>query len=230
MFNRFKDFLYARSLAEAIGQGGRDYEVVVNDKLKKYGKADPDAKTAGSSADAPDAKFRHNGQEHNLEVKADHKAMFGQLELRHDGTKWDISPNSKKKYPNTADSILATGFLKKINQKWSKPTGDYDSDLQQGNVYHVHHDAEPIKAHYGKDRNTDYIQIGGGHGFYHTGSDAANLGSPELEGKTQLRARMKYRGTDKKTGKKKYGALIVMSLKDAQKSHHDLNAQPVETN
>lgn len=57
----FKDMLYALQLEkrsainEAVGQGGRDYEVKVNDKLKKHGRADPDSKTAGSSADAPDA-------------------------------------------------------------------------------------------------------------------------------------------------------------------------------
>lgn len=226
--NRFKDYIYTMALVEATGQGGRDYEVVVNDKLKKYGKADPDATTAGSSADAPDARFKHNGEYHNVEIKADHKAMFGQIELKHDGEKWDISPNSKKKYPKTAEAILATGFLKKVNKQWAKPSGDYDTDLQLGNVYHDHPDAEPIKAHYGQDRKTNYIQIGKGHGFYHTGNDAANLGSPELEGKTQLRARMKYRGTDAKSGKKKYGALIVMSLKDAAKSHHDLDAEPAE--
>ncbi len=227
-----KDYLYAlqlqnKSLNEAVGQGGRDYEVKVNDKLKKHGKADPDSKTAGSSADAPDATFTHNGKKHALEIKADHKAMFGQIELKHDKEKgWDISERSKKKYPKTAESIYATGFIKKVNSTWKNPTGDYDEDLKMGNVYHNHHDAEPIKAHYGLDRKTNYIQIGGGHGFYHTGNDAAGLGSPELEGKTQLRARMKYRGTNKKTGKKSYGALVVMSLKDAEKSHHDLDAEP----
>jgi hypothetical protein len=211
---------------EAYASGGFDYEKDVNDKLKKYGKADPDSTTAGSSGDAPDAKFKHNGQEHNLEVKKDHKAMFGQIELKHDGKKWGISDRSRAKYPETAKSIEATGFLQKVNKQWDKPSGDYESDLQKGNVYHVHSDAEPIKAHYGKDRNTPYIQIGGGHGFYHTGEDRAKLGSPELEGKTQLRARMKARGRDA-DGKRTYGALIVMSLKDAQKSHHDLDA-PVQ--
>lgn len=225
MFERFKDYLYAKRLEEATGQGGRDYEVKVNDRLKKYGMTDKNATTAGSSADAPDATFTHKGVKHNLEIKADHKAMFGQLELKHDGEKWDLSPRSKAKYPATAEAILATGFLKKINQKWKDPSGDYDTDLQMGNVYHDHHDAEPIKAHYGTDRKTNYIQIGGGHGFYHTGEDAAGLGSPELEGKTQLRARMKYRGTDK-TGKKKYGALVVFGLKDADKSHHNLDVDP----
>jgi len=210
-------------LNEKAAVGGFNYEKEINDKLKKMGKADKDSTTAGSSADAPDAKFTHNGEEHHLEVKQNSKAMFGQIELHHDGKKWDISERSKKKYPATHAAIAATGFLKKINKQWDKPTGDYDTDLQLGNVYHTHHDAEPIKAHYGTDRKTNYIQIGGGHGFYHTGNDAAGLGSPELEGKATLRARMKYRGTDRKTGKKKYGALIVMGLKDAEKSHHNLD-------
>jgi len=210
-------------LNEKAAVGGFNYEKEINDKLKKMGKADKDSTTAGSSADAPDAKFTHDGEEHHLEVKQNSKAMFGQIELHHDGKKWDISERSKKKYPATHAAIAATGFLKKINKQWDKPTGDYDTDLQLGNVYHTHHDAEPIKAHYGTDRKTNYIQIGGGHGFYHTGNDAAGLGSPELEGKATLRARMKYRGTDRKTGKKKYGALIVMGLKDAEKSHHNLD-------
>jgi hypothetical protein len=210
-------------LSEKAAVGGFNYEKEINDKLKKMGKAHKDSTTAGSSADAPDAKFTHDGEEHHLEVKQNSKAMFGQIELHHDGKKWDISERSKKKYPATHAAIAATGFLQKINKQWDKPTGDYDTDLQKGNVYHTHHDAEPIKAHYGTDRKTNYIQIGGGHGFYHTGNDAAGLGSPELEGKATLRARMKYRGTDRKTGKKKYGALIVMGLKDADKSHHNLD-------
>jgi hypothetical protein len=210
-------------LNEKLAAGGFNYEKEVNDKLKKMGKAHKDSGTAGSSADAPDAKFNHNGKEHNLEVKQNSKAMFGQIELHHDGKKWDISERSKKKYPHTTRAIQDTGFLHKVNKQWDKPTGDYESDLQKGNVYHTHHDAEPIKAHYGKDRKTDYIQIGGGHGFYHTGKDSAKLGSPELHGKATLRARMKARGTDRKTGKRKYGALIVMGLKDADKSHHNLD-------
>jgi hypothetical protein len=210
-------------LSEKAAVGGFNYEKEVNDRLKKMGKAHKDSTTAGSSADAPDAKFTHDGEEHHLEVKQNSKAMFGQIELHHDGKKWDISERSKKKYPATHAAIAATGFLSKINKQWDKPTGDYDTDLQKGNVYHTHHDAEPIKSHYGTDRKTNYIQIGGGHGFYHTGNDAAGLGSPELEGKATLRARMKYRGTDRKTGKKKYGALIVMGLKDAEKSHHNLD-------
>lgn len=221
-----RDAEYAVWLTEAVGAGGRDYEVKIADKLKKHGKADPEAKTAGSSADAPDAKFKHEGKEHNLEIKADKHAMFGQIELHHDGKKWDVSERSKKKYPETHKHLVKSGFLDKINKHWGAPSGDYETDRKMGNVYHTHPSAEPINAHYGKDRKTDYIHIGGGHGFFHTGHDAAHLGSPKLEGSTQFRARMKPRSTDKSTGKKKYGALVVMSLKDSKKSHHDLEANP----
>lgn len=213
-------------LREKAAKGGFDYEHEINAKLQKHGKAQKGQTVAGASADAPDAKFTHNGEEHNLELKKDKGAMFGQMELHHNGTEWDASERSKKKYPETYKSIKKSGFFEKLNKTWKKPTGDYDKDLGMGNVYHEHPNADPIKAHYGKDRKTNYIQIGGGHGFYHTGNDAAKLGTPELHGKTQIRARMKYRGTDEKTGKKKYGALAVMSLKgDVQKSHHDLDAE-----
>ena len=224
-----RTFLQHIEFMEATGQGGRDYETVINDKLKKYGKAHKDSKTAGSSADAPDAKFLHNGQEHNLEIKKDKGAMFGQIELHHNGKSWDFSEKSKKKYPETHKEIQKSGFLRKVNKQWGKPSGDYDKDLKMGNVYHEHPNADPINAHYGKDRRTNYIQIGGGHGLYHTGHDAAKLNSPELRGRTQIRARMKARGYDA-NGKRTYGALAVMSLKGADKSHHDLDAEPPKPN
>jgi hypothetical protein len=218
---------FIQYINEVVGQGGRDYETVVNNKLKKYKKTHKDATTAGSSADAPDAKFTHNNKEHNLEIKKDKNAMFGQMELHHNGKEWDASDRSKRKYPETYKHIKKSGFFKSLNSKWKKPSGDYEKDLKMGNVYHEHPNADPVKAHYGKDRKTDYVQIGGGHGFYHTGHDAAKLGSPELHGKTQIRARMKPRGYDKQ-GKRTYGALAVMSLKDVKKSHHDLDAKPSE--
>ena len=215
---------------EVVGQGGRDYEGVINDKLKKYGNARPDATTAGSSADAPDATFLHKNKEHHLEIKKDKGAMFGQIELHHNGKSWDISERSKNKYPETHKQIQKSGFLEKLNKQWKKPSGNYEQDLKMGNVYHNHPNADPIKAHYGKDRKTNYIQIGGGHGFYHTGNDVAKLNSPELHGQTQIRARMKPRGYDK-TGKRTYGALAVMSLKgDVNKSHHDLDKDPKKIN
>lgn len=213
-------------VTESYASGGFNYENQVADKLKKHGIMDKSTKTAGSSGDAPDAHMNIGGKKHNLEVKADKGAMFGQLELHHNDEKgWHVSPRAAAKYPATANHPAVKAFVKHVNKTWGKPSGDYDTDLKMGNVYHEHSDTSPIAAHYHKDRKTPYVQIGKGHGLYHLGSDEANIGTPELEGHTQLRARMKYRGTDKKTGKKKYGSLMVMSLKGSvPKSHLNIDS------
>ena len=217
----FKTFI-----TEKFASGGFDYETKVADKLKKHGIMDKETKTAGSSGDAPDAHMNIKGERHSLEVKKDKHAMFGQLELHHNDEKgWHVSPRAAAKYPKTASHPAVKDFLKKVNHQWSKPSGDYDKDLKMGNVYHTHKDTSPIAAHYHHDRKTPYVQIGGGHGLYHFERDKADLGTHEFKGQTQLRGRMKYRGTDKKTGKKKYGALMVMSHKgDLEKSSKNLDS------
>jgi hypothetical protein len=213
-------------ITEKHAVGGFNYENQVADKLKKHGIMDKDTKTAGSSGDAPDAHMNIGGKRHSLEVKKDKGAMFGQLELHHsDEHGWHVSPKAAERYPATASHPAVKNFIKEVNKKWGKPSGDYETDLKMGNVYHEHKDASPIAAHYNEDRKTPYVQIGGGHGLYHFNKDAANLGTDKLEGHTQLRARMKARSTDPKTGKRKYGALMVMSLKGAvPKSSKNLDA------
>ena len=162
--------------------------------------------------------FKHNGKDHALKIK-DMKSSHGEFELHHDGSKWDLSNDSKKAYPHTAKAITATGFLNKVNKQWKTPSGNMSKDIQLGNVYHSHKDAEPINTHYGKDLKTNYIQVTGA-GFYHTGNDEAKLGSPELAGKTDFRASMNKR----KAKNGKYSASVVMALKDPKKSMHCLDA------
>jgi len=218
--------IFTSFITEKYAAGGFGYEDQVASKLKKHGIMDKATKTAGSSGDAPDAHMNIGGKRHSLEVKKDKNAMFGQLEIHHNDDKgWHVSPRAAAKYPNTANHPAVHALLKKVNQTWGKPSGDYDKDLGMGNVYHTHKDASPIAAHYHDDRKTPYVQIGGGHGLYHFSKDEGKIGTKKLEGQAQVRARMKYRGTDKKTGKKKYGSLIVMSLKgDVDKSHVNLDS------
>ena len=217
---------FSHYITEKFAEGGFNYENQVADKLKKHGIMDKSTKTAGSSGDAPDAHMNIGGKRHSLEFKKDKCAMFGQLELHHSDEKGQhVSPRAAAKYPATANHPAVKAFVKHVNEKWGKPSGDYDTDLKMGNVYHEHKDASPIAAHYHEDRKTPYVQVGGGHGLYHFHKDEGNIGTPQLSGKTQLRARMKYRGTDKKTGQKKYGSLMVMSLKgDVPKSKVNLDA------
>ncbi|ATV46324.1 hypothetical protein [Lake Baikal phage Baikal-20-5m-C28] len=162
--------------------------------------------------------FKHNGKDHALKIK-DMKSSHGEFELHHDGSKWDLSNDSKKAYPHTSKAITATGFLNKVNKQWKTPSGNMSKDIQLGNVYHSHKNAEPINTHYGQDLKTNYIQVTGA-GFYHTGNDEAKLGSPELAGKTDFRASMNRR----KAKNGKYSASIVMALKDPKKSIHCLDA------
>jgi len=210
-------------ITEKYAAGGFNYENEVGNRLKQHGLMSPAKKTAGSSADAPDAEMTVKGKTHALEVKAGHSAMMGQLELHHSDEKgWHVSPKSAKKYPATTDYIHKSGFLEKVNKHWGKPSGDYHTDLKMGNVHDTREGTEGIAAHYHEDRHTPYMQIKG-KGLFHLKHDAADIGTSKLEGNTHLRARMKPRSTDPKTGKRKYGALIVMSLKKPNTSSIDLD-------
>ena len=220
----FKHFIKESifDLMEAHAKGGFNYENKIADTLKHHGLMDKNTKTAGSSGDAPDAHINIKGKQHHLEVKQNKGAMMGQLELHHnDEHGWHISPKAKAKYPKTAEHVEKSGFLHHINKQWSKPTGDYNKDLKMGNVYHEVKGTGPIAAHYHHDRKTPYMHIGN-QGTFHLHKDAAGIGTTKLSGNTQLRARMKNRGKDEKTGKVKYGSLIVMSLKEPNKSSVDL--------
>ena len=208
-------------LTEKRSQGGFDYEDKVNNTLKMHGLQPKESKSAGSSADAPDGVIHAKGKKYNLEIKASKGAMMGQLELHHDGKKWHVSERSKAKYPATATHI-EKNFIPKVNKSWGKPTGDYEKDKAMGNVYHVETGTAAIRDHYGKDRKTPYMQIGGS-GLHHMHSDKAAVGTKQLNGDTQYRARMKYRSTDEKTGKVKYGALVVFGLKNHKGSDVDLD-------
>ena len=202
-----------------LAKAGFDYEARINHRLKAHGLQRMSTKSAGSSAHDADGLIHHKGAAHRLEVKQNKSAMMGQLELHHNGTAWHVSENSKKKNPATAAHV-EKHFIHHINQHWDKPTGDYDTDLKKGNVNHIVKGTKAIRDHYGKDRKTPYMHIGAGSGLHHMHHDEGHLGTHELQGDTHFRARMKYRKTDKKTGKKQYGALVVMGLKNHNAGHH----------
>lgn len=228
MVIKFKQFLEEEVLIEVElneGKGGFDFEKKIVNHLKKHGLMDKSAEAAGASADAPDGHLNIGGHQHSLEIKKNKGAMMGQLELHHHPDRgWHISERSKAKYPRTAAHVEKSGFLKKINSQWSKPSGNYEKDLKMGNVYHTEEGTAGIASHYHHDRDTPYMHIGG-KGTFHLHKDVAGIGSTKLTGNTQLRARMKARSRDK-TGKRKYGALIVMSLKEP--NHSDLNIENPE--
>lgn len=227
MVIRFKEFVGNTQLQEKAqvkrghNVGGFNYEKQMVAHLKRHGLMSKQAQPAGARSDAPDAHVNVNGQ-HNLEIKQNKRSMMGQLELKYHPEKgWHVGDKSRKKYPHTTAHIEKSGFLKDVNKQWSKPSGDYDKDLKMGNVYKHVEGTDAVAAHYHDDRKTPYMHIGN-QGTFHLKKDTAGLGTTKLKGGTQLRARMKYRSTDKKTGIKRYGPGIVMSLIEPKKSSLDL--------
>lgn len=218
---------FKKYIIEKAAAGGFKYESDVNDKLKKHGLQHKDQKSAGASADAPDGTIHSGGKHHNLEIKKDKGAMMGQIGLHHDGKSWQVKPASKKKYPETAKHI-EKHLIPHMNKHVGKPSGDYEKDRKEhGNLYHTVKGTDAIKDHYGKDRNTHYMQIGGS-GLHHMHHDPGKMGTHSLNGDTQFRMRVKYHGTNKKTGKVNYSHTAVFSLKNHKSTHVDIDKHAEE--
>ena len=208
---RFKKYI-----SEKHAKGGFDYEDTINDILKKSGHQDPNTKSAGASAEAPDGKIG----DHHLEIKKDKNAMMGQIGLHHDGKSWLVKPKSKSKYPKTAEHI-EKHIIPHMNKNVGKPSGDYEKDrVEHGNYYKTIKGTDAIRDHYGKDRKTPYMQIGGS-GLHHMDNDHGGHGTPELNGNTQFRVRVKYHGKNKE-GKVHYSHTALFGLKDHKPSHVDI--------
>jgi hypothetical protein len=208
-------------LAEASGAGGYAYEDKVNSHLKKHGLQDKNQKSAGASKDAPDGTIHASGKHHNLEIKKDSKAMMGQIGMHHDGKGWTVKAKSKRDYPITAKHV-EKHMVPHMNKHIGAPSGDYQTDRKEhGNLYHTVKGTDAIKDHYGKDRKTPYIQIGGS-GLHHTDKDHGKLGTKALNGDTQYRMRVKNHGTNKRTGKANYSHTVLFNLKNHKNSHVDV--------
>ena len=213
---------FKQHINEKHAKGGFDYEDKVNNHLQKHGAQKKGEKSAGASADAPDGSIHANGHKHNLEIKKDHNAMMGQVGLHHDGKTWGVKSSAKKKYPATTNHI-EKHLIPHMNKQIGKPSGDYETDRKEhGNIYHHVDGTAAIKDHYGKDRNTPYIQIGGS-GLHHTDKDHGKVGTKPLNGDTQYRMRVKRHSKNKNTGKVSYSHTAVLSIRNHKASHIDLD-------
>jgi hypothetical protein len=220
MWRKMKTF--KQFISEKYAKGGFDYEEKVNKHLQKHGAQKKGAASAGASADAPDGSIHSGGKTHNLEIKKDSKAMMGQIGLHHDGKSWGVKASAKRKYPATAKHV-EKHLIPHMNKNIGKPSGDYQKDRKEhGNLYHKVEGTHAIRDHYGKDRKTPYIHIGGS-GVHHTDADHGKMGTKALNGDTQYRMRVKYHGTNKKTGKVNYSHTAVLNIQNHKKSHIDLD-------
>ena len=200
------------------GQQGFLYEGRVFNKLKSKNLVPPGVKPAGANPNAPDAVFLYNNQPHNLEVKLDLAADFGQGTLNYKDGAWELGgvqeftkagkPVAGFAAAEEMRSILnAVGAVQFANTSWG-----YQGAPNKGTVENKDFTDEMVIEDYRrfKDKflsvplsslfnyyaakNTYYIQIGG-YGLYYMSANPANLPIRRLDVSTRLRIRLKRGGS-----------------------------------
>jgi hypothetical protein len=164
--------------------------------------------TAGSGVQE-DLIFQHNGKNFSLEIKNNPSDPdWGQCELLHLGNgKWDYSQTAKTKKKKLIEyydqfnfhdgSIGALEYLKNkklIPNKTRIPDEEMTFPLRKQDQKSFEDTTHRISAMaFAKfhEKKSDYVQIGGGYGFFHINEDSANLGTAQFDAVFTLRFRAK---------------------------------------
>ncbi len=208
-----------REMAFATKAFGKERELAQH--LQSHDVMDTSSKAAGASARDADFHLNVGGKRYHGEFKQDMRAGMGQMELRHNGKKWNPSTKSiggeggrllkHWKSAGTTVNGRKVNYHNHLNRQWGKPGKDYESSVKSHkSVYSDWGPAHGMVAHY-RDRGVHYVQIG--NELFHTHKDEANLGTTHLAHsgiEARYRSRVKGRGHNKKTGKMNYGYLTTM--------------------
>ena len=215
---------------------GFAYEKKINDLLKKYKISPRNFRPAGSDSNAPDALIVKMAKEYKTEIKLELDVDFGQGALDYDVKTgvWSIGMKTKTPAAQHMREMLMIAKVSEIvnrewgklgaprrftvpNDKFLKEDSDYDQKTFKDKIIRVNND--PITAYYNK-KDTYYIQVGGGYGFYYMGKDIAGFGCSEFRPVVQVRIRRKRGGSMPLYNYRFSTALNVTSL---PKSNMDLD-------
>ena len=169
----------------------------------------PSGLQGAGSGPGSDILFKHKGKNYTIEIKNNVVGPdYGQKRLipRKVGSdwKWDWAPSVQNlKITNYYTKIGVLEYLNKkklIPNKYRKP----DSELKLKDVKDDQQNFEDRSFSISDEAFTifyedksDYVQIGGGKGFFHLVNDKANLGTEKFHGKFILRFRAKRHTTKK---------------------------------
>jgi hypothetical protein len=189
------------------GQRGFLYEGRVFNKLKSKNLVPAGVTPAGPDASKPDAVFLFNKQKYNLEVKLDLKTDFGQGTLNYKNGAWELGGAQDSAAVEMRKILTRVGAVKFANTTWG-----YQGAPNKGVVENKDITEEMVREDYRRftdkflsvplssvfnyyaAKQTYYIQIGG-YGMYYMAENPANLPIPKLNGATNLRIRLKRRGS-----------------------------------
>jgi len=193
---------------------GDTYEEKIFDIFKNKGLLKPGTLRAGAGG-KPDIMFLHNGKEYNLEAKENQGADYGQKYLKWENDKlvWRVDDSTTKLY--TKCGVL--NFVNEVNRARKFPINkiikndleitrmDNKEDQNFFDMKFKIPQSNNLLAQFYNEKDVHYIQIGTHSivpdgkktgkktpcGFYHLGSDPANLGTTEFDGYMLIRLRAK---------------------------------------
>ena len=190
---------------------GDRYESRIQNILQNHGVLKPNFQRAGAAGNRPDLIFIHNAKEYGLEAKKDHTADFGQKYLKwiQEDEKfiWSVNDSATKLYTkvgvlnfiNTVENSRKFHLNKitKENNQISRMDNKEDQNFFDMNFKIPQN--ENLLAQFYNDKGVYYIQIGSHSvnrrrepcGFFHLGSDPANLGTQNFDGYMLIRFRAK---------------------------------------
>lgn len=148
----------------------------------------------GRAGNSADIKFIHMGKAHNLEIKVDLKADFGQKMLKWEEGLWNWRVEDETTQTYTNEGVLTLLEDRKITPYLYTKTRDTltleDKKLDQKAFEHsTEITIEKLFSLY-RGKDCHYIQVGG-YGFYFLDRDILGLGVPQFDGKLKLRFRAK---------------------------------------
>ena len=175
---------------------GDAYEAKIVKILDKRGVTPKGFIRAGAGT-GTDSIFVHNGADFRLEIKNGLAADYGQKTF-HWSKEFGWSWAEKDNLSDFFDKFDVIEFLNKKNlapKKFTVPKelltrGDKKSDQWSFEDRSLRVPAESLFNFY-KRKETHYIQVGAGYGFYSLDSDPANLGAPQFQSDFMLRLRAK---------------------------------------
>lgn len=192
------------------GEAGFLYEQTIYKVLKKYNLMPSGFVPAGAARNAPDSMFIHKNKHYKLELKLDLNADFGQGTLDYDmkADKWVLGGAKDAAADEMRHFLKSVGADKFANAQWGKYGAPlrFAIPIEKLKEVHVKHDYEHFKSafidipmsaveNYYGTKETYYIQIGGGFGFYYLKEDKARLSVPRFNPSLQLRIRLKRGGS-----------------------------------
>ena len=218
---------------------GHKYEKKIVGILQNKGLMPVEISGAGSGPGV-DAFFTHKGKKYSVEIKNLPNTELGQKRLKPKqvGQQWKWNWSEKKQDLEITKYFTKIGVLDYLNDKKIIPNKHRkrDSEITLEDVREDQRNFAESKfpipdktiAMFYQEK-ADYIQIGGGYGFYHTKNDKAKLGTEKISPECVLRFRLKRHNPSHPPLSNVSFMAVIRSKKFRKKSNYNIEETNYQT-